>query len=358
MRNRPGSVWFVVPAGIDDPTQPSGGNHYDRRVATGLTELGWRVTELRVAGSEPASTLLASALAAALAAVPDGSAVLIDGLIASGLPRVIGSVADRLRVVVLVHMPFGERGGVAVRAREQAALSAAAAVITTSSWTREWLLDAYGLDPARVSVAAPGVDPVPLAVTSPAGDRLLCVAAVTTLKGHDTLIEALAGLTTRAWTCDVVGSLDRDPVFVARLVEQMQAAGLTDRVRLVGPRVGAALAQTFADADVLVVASRFETYGMVVTEALARGLPVIASAVGGLPATLGQTADGRRPGMLVPAGDTSAWRLALASWLDDAQLRDRLHEAARERRSSLTGWPAGVSRVVTALVAAMNESVV
>ncbi len=106
-----------------------------------------------------------------------------------------------------------------------------------------------------------------------------------------------------------------------------------------GPRTGADLDRSYAAADLLVLASRAETYGMVVTEALARGLPVVAAEVGGVPEALGHGANGTRPGLLVPPGDPAALGAALRSWLGDADLRSRLRRAARERRESLAGWP-------------------
>ena len=121
---------------------------------------------------------------------------------------------------------------------------------------------------------------------------------------------------------------------VAALVD----AGLDDRVHLAGPRTGAALQHSYAAADLVVLASRAETYGMVVTEALARGVPVLAADVGGVAEALGHAAHGIRPGLLVPPGDPAALGDALRAWLGDAELRSRLRRAARERRGSLAGW--------------------
>src|SRR6185312_15053112 len=95
---------------------------------------------------------------------------------------------------------------------------------------------------------------------------------------------------------------------------------------------------SYAAADLVVLPSRAETYGMVITEALARGLPVIASAAGGTPEALGHGTDGTRPGLLVAPGDVGALRGALHTWLSDAELRARLRGAAAERRAGLRRW--------------------
>ena len=129
-------------------------------------------------------------------------------------------------------------------------------------------------------------------------------------------------------------------------------AGIADRICFSGLRIGNDLAQAYAAADVLVLASHAETYGMVVTEALARGLPVIATAVGGLPEALGHTRDGPRPGLLVPPGDSEALAAALRRWLTDAELRQSLREAARERRATLSGWDVTSKRIAHVLTRA------
>ena len=368
------AVHVVVPDGIDDLARPSGGNAYDRRVCDGLAAIGWSVRERAVPGSWPCPDASACAtLTGVIAGIPDGAVVLLDGLIASTVPEVLVPQARRLRLVVLVHMPLGDESlgdeplgdepqpdgpsrheFTDARTRERAVLSAAAAVVTTSMWTRRRLLDRYALPPDKVHVAQPGVDPADLAPGTAAGGELLCVAAVTPHKGHDVLFAALAAVTDLPWRCVCVGALNRDPDFVDRLVRQARRAGIDKRVCLTGPRTGAALDDAYAAADVLVLASRAETYGMVVTEALARGLPVVATAVGGLPEALGCGADGRRPGLLVPPGDPAAFAVALRGWLGATDLRQRLRRAAGQRRVTLCDWSATsvrISRVLAEVAA-------
>jgi glycosyltransferase involved in cell wall biosynthesis len=175
------------------------------------------------------------------------------------------------------------------------------------------------------------------------------VAAVIPGKGHDVLVDALAPLTSFRWQCLCVGSIERDPAFVARVRRRAADNGMDRRLRFPGPQAGADLARSYAGADLLVLPSRSETYGMVVAEALARGLPVVAAEVGGVPEALGQGPDGTRPGLLVPPGDPAALRDALRAWLDDTGLRGRLRVAARERRTSLPDWSSTTSAVADVL---------
>jgi glycosyltransferase involved in cell wall biosynthesis len=350
-------VHAVVPEGIDDPARPSGGNAYDRQVCRGLAALGWAVREHPVPGAWPRPGAAGhAALQRALEQIPDGAVALLDGLIASAAPDALVPQAERLRQVVLVHMPLGHRpprdDADGVRARERAVLTAAAAIVTTSAWSRRRLGELYGLSADRVHVAEPGVDAADLAPGTDAGDALLCVAAVTPDKGHDVLLDALATTTDLSWRCACIGSLDRDPAYADGVRRATQIKGLDERVRFAGPRTGPDLDRAYATADLLVLASYAETYGMVVTEALARGLPVIAAEVGGVTEALGHGDDGLRPGLLVPPGDPAALGAAVRAWLGDAELRKRLRRSARERRASLPGWPATTSVLAGVLAGA------
>jgi glycosyltransferase involved in cell wall biosynthesis len=351
------TVYMVVPDGIDDPARPSGGNAFDRQVCRGLMRIGWSVHEKAVPGSWPRPDAAAlAALAGVLERIPDDAVVLIDGLVASAATEVLVPQGGRLRLVVLVHMPLGDRPAADeiddARVREGAVLSVAASVVTTSAWTRRRLLELYALPAERLHVAEPGVDAADLATGTADGRELLCVSAVTPDKGHDVLLEALATVTDLSWHCVCVGSLDRDPAFVDGLRRRALDSGIGDRVRFPGPRTGLDLERSYAAADVLVLASRAETYGMVVTEALARGLPVVAADVGGLTEALGHDADGIRPGALVPPDDPAGLGAALRAWLTDAELRERSRRAARERRESLSGWSTTTSAVAGVLAGA------
>ena len=341
-------VHVVVPEGIDDPARPSGGNTYDRRVCDLLAALGWTVREHAVRD--------AAALARAVRRIPDGAVVLLDGLIASTAPEALVPQARRLRQVVLVHMPLGHRPpdheAGAVRAREREVLEAATAVVTTSAWTRRRLGELYELPADRVHVTEPGVDAARLAAGTAAGDSLLCVAALMPDKGHDVLLDGLAMATDLTWRCECVGSLGRDPAFAESVRRRARDSGLRDRVRFPGPLFGQELDRAYAAADLLVLPSHAETYGMVVTEALSRGLPVLATEVGGVTEALGHGEDGTRPGLLVPPGDPAALGAALRTWLGDAELRAGLRRAAQERRASLRPWPATASDLAGVLAGA------
>ena len=329
------TVHVVLPNDIDDPANVSGGNLYDRELCSGLAATGWQVREHPVRGRWPRPTAADHAeLARTLAALSSGALVLVDGLIASAVPDLLVPEAGRLRFVVLIHMPLGD-------AAERAALSAVAAVVTTSDWSRRLLVDRYGLPIARVHTAVPGVDAANLTTGEDTGSRLLCVAPVQPHKGHDVLLDALSALADLPWSCVCVGSLDRDRAFASRMRER---AG--HRVRFVGSRAHADLDADYAIADLLVQPSRQEAFGMVVSEALARGIPAVTTAVGGLPEALGHAPDGSIPGVVVPPDDAAALAATLRRWLCEPAVRIQLRKSARMRRTTLPSW-ASTARIVS-----------
>lgn len=354
-------VHVVLPGNVDDPRSPSGGNTYGRRVAGELAELGWTVARHRVAGRWPRpSAAEAAGLARLLSAVPDGETVLLDGLVACGVPAVVTPHAGRVRLVVVVHLPLADEVGLPpdvaadLDARERATLAAVDAVVVTSAaaardCARKRVPGHSFPLTTRVYVAEPGTDPAPPAVGTDGVSALLCVAAVTPVKGHDVLVEALAAVADRRWTCVCAGPLDRAPEHVTDLRRRITRAGVADRVLLIGPLGPAALDAEYAAADLVVLASRTETYGMVAAEALARGLPLVATTGGGLPDTVGHAPDGSRPGLLVPPGDAEALGAALRRWFDEPALRTRLRAAAAARAATLPSWTATAVAVAAAL---------
>ncbi|MGW6448499.1 glycosyltransferase family 4 protein [Lentzea sp. NPDC055074] len=305
---------FVLPADVGDPGSPSGGNVYDLRVSAGLNRL-------TVAGDWPRPRDV-TALEQTLASIPDGAVVLLDGLVSCGLPEIVVPHTRRLKIAVLVHLPLADETGLdpAVAAflneKEGQVLRAASAVVATSPTAARDIRARHGL--GHVHVVVPGTDPAPLAAGTDGVHHLLCVASITPRKGHDLLVRALRRIE-RDWRLTCVGP---HRPFLRELPRD-------DRVSFPGPLAGEALTSAYASADLFVLASRAETYGMVVTEALAHGLPVIASAV---PDALG---DG---GLLIPVGDENAFVAALTHWFEDQDFRAELRSRALVRRGHLSTW--------------------
>jgi len=308
-------------------------------MAAGLRERGWVVNVKELDPSFPRPTVAALDHAAqVLAAIPDDATVIVDGLAFGAMPAQAVRDRSRLRLVALVHLPLAAEVGIdredadRLAESERTALAAARAVIVTGDGTAQ-VLRSYGVRPERIAVVEPGTDRAPMARGSRNPLHLVSVAAVTPGKGHETLIRAVLPLRDRKWRLTCAGSVERHPPTAARMRDMLRAEDLEDRVSLVGELDAAALATLYDAADLFVHPTLHETYGMVVAEALARGMPVIGSATGAIPDLVGADA-----GLLVTPGDVDAFTRALSCVLDDAGLRERLAAGARRVRDRLPTW--------------------
>ena len=339
---------IVVPGRLETPT---GGYVYDRQIAEGLARRGWPVEVRELDDSFPQPTRAALAHAARVfGALPDGAAVLVDGLALGAMPDVIAAAAARVRIVALVHLPLGadislDRDTAArLVASERRALAAAALIVVTGRSTRA-MLEPQGIGNDRIVVVEPGTARAPVARGSHDGPlQLLSVATLNPIKGHEILMAALADVADRDWHLTCVGSLTRHADTAARVGAAIRRLQLDDRVTLVGELEARALDTHYDRADVFVLATWQETYGMAVAEALARGLPVVSTTTGAIPDLVGADA-----GLLVPPGDTAAFARALARIIDDDQLRTRLSAGARVVRDRLPNWDQACDRMAAAL---------
>ncbi|MBN8944409.1 MAG: glycosyltransferase family 4 protein [Rhizobiales bacterium] len=328
---------FAIPGDLGLPT---GGYRYDREVLTRAAAHGVALTHLALPGSFPAPD--GAALASTrdiLAAIDPETILLVDGLAYGALPETL-CAAIRNPIAALVHHPLALESGLppaaaaALRASETAALGHARAVIVTSPMTARILAADYAVPAASIVVAEPGTARAARAPGSPGATiALLSVGAVSPRKGYDMLIAALADLRELDWRLTIAGATDRAPAASAELRAGIERAGLADRVSLVGAVDDARLDALYAAADLFVLPSRFEGYGMVLTEAMARGLPIVTTTGGAAAETVPDAA-----ALKVPPADARALRDALATAMTDGPLRLRLADASWAAAQSLPGW--------------------
>jgi glycosyltransferase involved in cell wall biosynthesis len=338
----------VIPGDLETRT---GGYEYDRRIVAGLRARGWAVRVMTLPGNYPFPTDEERAAArATLRTIPDAALVLADGLAFGALPSEAREQRQRLRLIALVHHPLAAETGLSSRdatvlsESEGQALQAARGVVVTSPRTVE-AVEAFGIDRARIAVVEPGTGEAPAAAGSGgSGLQLLCVASVVPRKGHDTLIEALASLTSLPWHLTCVGSVDRDRTWTARLRQQVEARGLDGRVTFAGELEGAALDAAYHSADLFVLPTRYEGYGMAVAEALARGIPVVSTDTGAIVELVGD-----RAGVLVPPDNVESLAGELKRLLTDAGDFARLKRGALAARSKRSTWESATARMEEAL---------
>jgi glycosyltransferase involved in cell wall biosynthesis len=336
------AIGFAIPGPIESRT---GGYAYDRRLIAGLRARGIAIRHLAWPGGFPSPTPGELAAAArSLAEQPDGSAVIIDGLAFGAMPDLAAAEGQRLRLIALVHHPLALETGAppGLQAAERAALGHARAVIATSETTAATLRHAYAVPAERLTVAPPGTDPAARAARRGAPPHILSLGSVTPRKGHDVLVAALAAIADRPWRCTIAGSLDRAPGTARRLRAQIDAAGLAPRITLPGEVEDTG--PLYAGADIFVLASRHEGFGMAYAEALARGLPVVGTTAGAIPAVVPEAA-----GALVPPEDARALAAALARLLTDPAARDAASAAAWRAAARLPRWDDTVATVAALL---------
>ena len=337
---RSGDPWhLVVPGPLG---QRTGGYLYDARMREELLRRGWDMPLHELPGRFPAADPRARrAMARVLAGLPEGSRVLVDGLALGGLPREAGAQGRRLRLVALVHHPLADEAGLPPHLESRFALTEREAlrhcrgVVVTSSFTAE-RVRMLGVPPERIRVVPPGTAPaalVPAPLRAPAfGEEdpvsvhLLCVGSLAPRKGQDVLIEAVARIRSQGWSLTLAGSVERDPTFARKVVQRIRELGMDDRIRVAGELDDRELERLYQRTTLLVVPSLYEGYGMVVTEAVVRGIPVLSTDGGALAHTLPDGA-----GVVVPAGDVDALGRALETLLAHHRARSDQAGAARWR---------------------------
>ncbi len=331
---------FAIPGDI---TLPTGGYAYDREVLARLPAAGVEVAHLALPSGypDPSEADLART-AEQISNTPPDAVLLIDGLAYGAMPRALIERFDR-RIVALVHHPLCLEAGVLpaqaeiLRALETQALAMASRVVVTSPLTARTLAADFGVPAERITVAEPGTDPARRAQGSRSATiALLAVGSIVPRKGYDILVQALemdAREYDPDWSLHIVGAIDRSPPTVEALRAQIRQSGLAERVHVTGPKSRAELDGFYDGADIFVLASHYEGYGMVLAEALACGLPIVTTTGGAAAET---APDGAA--LKVQPGDAHALQKALRRLIDDINLRKSLADAAWSAGQKLPRW--------------------
>lgn len=344
----PADLHFIHPGPV---TRRTGGTIYDCRMIDTLRDAGLDVVLYELDGDFPhCGAATEDAAGRLLVAVPDGARVVADGLALPAFRLSLAAQAGRLRFSALVHHPLADETGLAAADRrrlfdvEQEALRHAGAVIVPSAAMRRRLAD-FDVPADRIFVVPPGTDRASRAAGGGAdGLTLLCVASVTPRKGHLTLLAALARCRDLDWRLTCVGPTGLDPDCWRQVQDAVAQYGLGDRVTFTGTRTGRALEALYGGADLFVLASAYEGYGMAFAEALARGLPVVASGAGAVAETVPEAA-----GCLVPVGDAGVLAAALRGLMADPARRRAKADAAWAAGRALPDWPEAARRFAAAL---------
>ncbi|UOD50789.1 glycosyltransferase family 4 protein [Orrella daihaiensis] len=336
----------------------TGGYLYDKRILAELQTLGWEVTPLSLDPRFPAVDANIKQQTADLLARTDSSHTLvIDGLALGALGQYAELIKNKRPFVALVHHPLALESGIdqqtaqELRRAEHEALSHAQSVIVTSQTTKQTLVERYEVVPTKITVVEPGIDRpdqparAPVEAANPELPvKLLSVGAIVPRKGFDVLIKALGQLQHLNWQLAIVGDEHRAPDHTHQIKELINQLSLQNRVTLLGALSTEQLAQQYQAADVFVLTSRYEGYGMAYTEALAWGLPVVGTDGGACAQTLATIA-----AKVVPVDDIQAIKTTLELVISDRQTRAMMQMAACEHAMTLPTWEESGKRFAQAL---------
>jgi glycosyltransferase involved in cell wall biosynthesis len=367
------NLTFAYPGDLDTLT---GGYLYDKHIIEALRHQGWHVDCLSLNGDfpQPDRQDLQNAVTQ-LAAVPAESHLVIDGLALGALGELAQQITHRRAAngttrhcgfIALVHHPLALESGISdatsreLATSEAAALRHAAHVIVTSDTTRRTVQSMFTLDTSRLTTVVPGTERSaglkqhsatrPRQRTdlsaSPRKLVLLSVGSVIARKGYDILVQALAGLKHLDWELRIVGDAQRDRPTSEQLQQLIQHTGLQERIRLLGNLPQPDLETQYQAADVFVLASHYEGYGMAYAEAMLWGLPIIGTTGGAIAQTA--SAEGS---LLVEPGNVSQLRQALQEVLTNHQQRARMAQASRDDGQQLPDWHTSAQRFANAILA-------
>lgn len=347
-------VIFAIPGDLDTPT---GGYRYDKRVIEELPALGWRVQHLRLSAEFPSPSDRALAeTSKAFSAIASDALVMIDGLALGAIPLTTLK-ALRAKLVALCHHPLAFETGLTseridyLHRTEREALSRAVATIATSRSTAELLAREFNVAADKLTVAEPGTEPAPRAKGDARPPLILSVGAITRRKGHNTLAKALSKIRDLEWEWRIAGSTDRDAAAMQTLEREIANGKIKNRTALLGPLDDAGLEREYSSAALFALPSHFEGYGMAFTEALARGLPVVAGSGGALVETVPKEA-----GVFVAPGNFGELALVLRRLLTNPAELAKRADAAWDYAKKLPRWRDTAKRVADALERASSKA--
>ena len=344
-------IVFAIPG---DLNAASGGYAYDRALFAHAPALGVELAHLALPARFPFPTAqdVETTLAHLRAHLRPGDSLLIDGLAFGALPAA-AVAAVGAPIAALCHHPlFLETGlsasaAAALFASEKAALSEARKVIVTSAHTAALVAREFSVPEGKIAVAVPGVERGVRAPRRGEPPVLLTVGALIARKGHDLLLDALAGVVDLPWRLRICGSPEAAPEVARKLFARAGRADLAGRIEFLGEVSAPALRPIFAGADIFVSASHYEGYGMALAEALSFGLPIVASSGGAAHETLPDAA-----ALKVATGNANALRSALRLILTDRSRADAMAEAAWLAGQRLPDWRQTARNAIEAVLAA------
>ncbi len=344
------TVAFLIPGDVDMPT---GGYAYDRAILSHFKALRIDAYLVTLPASFPFPTIDdIAATRTIIENLPTRHLLLIDGLAYGAFDDMLLVALKNHCVIALVHHPLCFETGIDesaannLRQSEKAALDYAHHIVVTSEATKQTLIYDFCIEHEHITVAEPGVEAAPLAENRTSAKNILSVGSVIARKGYDVLIEALAGIKHLDWHLKIVGDTSRSTAIVEQLQLQIIANGLDNRVTLAGALQQPDVNSAYLDADIFVLSSHYEGYGMVITEALSRGLPVISTPTG-----IGLDTRYQDALTIVPCNSPHTLQNEILKMLTDDVYRNHMRMKSEACRLKLPTWEHTTSIIATSIIA-------
>ncbi len=340
---------FAVPGELATPT---GGYLYARKILPLLAErLSIEVCSLPAGFPLPSETELEEARSALAGLDEPGTVFFIDGLAYGALP-ISAIEALKQPVVALVHHPLGLEEGLSPSEKalllktEKEALELARHIVVPSHGMAGALMRLFHAPPDKITVAEPGILRGKRAEGASDGKppHIVSVGSLTPRKGFPVLIDALNEVRDLPWRATIAGSPDLSQETAALVRRKLSECGFDDRVQLAGQLDEAVLSALYTSADFFALASLYEGYGMAFAEAMAHGLPIVASGEGSVLETVPAAA-----GFICATGDAVAFAEALRALLSNPALRREKAEGAWRHGQTLPDWRRTADAIAHAL---------
>lgn len=326
---------FLIPGDLMTPT---GGYAYDRQILDHLKRRDFPLVHLPLGGNWPFPDGHAlSACAKLFGALSERTALLIDGLAFGAMPEALLRQA-RGPLIALCHHPLALETGLdetmrhALRASEMRAFDHATAVIVTSAATAHLLEREFGVRKHKLRIAVPGTKIMSRAMGGGSPPQIVAVGSVCVRKNYDGLLTSLRHVADLPWRLTIAGRIE-DADLMDILSGTISTSGWTDRIRFTGPITDEEVEQLLGAADIFVMPSHYEGYGMALMEAVASGLPCVTTDA--VPSARQVPAGGLA---IVPAGDSAAFGSAIRELLADMKARKILGNLAWQARNTLPNW--------------------
>ena len=322
-------------------TTKTGGYYYLTRILAELPKVGWSGTPLSLGIDfpNPSSKVLANA-EKQLSTQPPEIQIIVDCLAWGVMNHCAQNLSTSHKIIPLIHHPLCLETGLSqsesslLFEKEQEVLSISQRIITTSHDTSQCLQGMFHISKSKIFVATPGTDQAKQA-NGRQDDKigLIAVGSVTPRKGYDRLIKVLKILEQLPWQLEIIGDDTLDPKYTESIIQQINELELTQRISLWGALPRSELNKFYDQSDIFVLATLYEGYGMAFTEAMVRGLPIIATGEGAVANTIPKEA-----GIVVESNDLTQFSSALSILITNSNQRELYGKGAFEAGKKLPSW--------------------